>query len=404
MKLTFSYIKLVVASATALLTAAVCLFLVHLIHTQHTTHMPAPPTNDETSLHTPLLWQPWLFPRTGHASSDVSIPHIEGTSHKKKTKKKVASLPTKTSPGQGTLEHKVAAQHQSVPHSSSHNPKPNTRQPQNSAPSAKPAAKRQPEQTTPNPVRLPSIPVRTVFAYVPYYSKSISLQDIAHHSSAFTETADWSFSLEQNGSIHGMPNQSLLDYAHAHGMHVYASITNNYSSALAAHVLTSAPARARLIQQLVKLSTQYHYSGVNLDIEHITAANRGQFTAFVSNLAKALHHQGKLLTLAVPAIDAAPQERGVLTRRLIFTRNSVHPQFLNGTLQSRWLVVYSSPEYLSCLCPTSQFRGNLQNPLPREASSLYWILKTSGDAWSRNRLESSVGRVKSQRIWVPTRQ
>ena len=57
-------------------------------------------------------------------------------------------------------------------------------------------------------------------------------------------------------------------------------------------------------QALADLVTQHGYDGIELDYEHLwSSADRPGFVALVAQVAAALHAQGKLLSLALPAMD-----------------------------------------------------------------------------------------------------
>ena len=55
------------------------------------------------------------------------------------------------------------------------------------------------------------------------------------------------------------------------------------------------------------------YAGMDLDIRGLTAADRGQYSAFVADLAKELHKSNKLLSVTVPAPVQVSDDAGGLT-------------------------------------------------------------------------------------------
>ncbi|HZS38349.1 MAG TPA: glycosyl hydrolase family 18 protein [Polyangia bacterium] len=57
-------------------------------------------------------------------------------------------------------------------------------------------------------------------------------------------------------------------------------------------------------QALAQLAAQHNYDGLELDYEHLwSAADRAPFLALVAAASAALHAEGKVLTLALPAMD-----------------------------------------------------------------------------------------------------
>jgi spore germination protein YaaH len=84
-----------------------------------------------------------------------------------------------------------------------------------------------------------------------------------------------------------------------------------------AHTIINDPAlRRRHVAAIVDLVTSHGYDGIDLDYEHLDQtlgpgqsirSERQAFSAFVAEVAAALHAAGKTLTLAVPVADA-PEE------------------------------------------------------------------------------------------------
>jgi spore germination protein YaaH len=69
-------------------------------------------------------------------------------------------------------------------------------------------------------------------------------------------------------------------------------------------ILASPQSIAAHVQQLVGLVTSHGYDGIDLDYEALwTAADRAPFSSLIAQTADALHALGKVLSLAVPAID-----------------------------------------------------------------------------------------------------
>jgi spore germination protein YaaH len=71
------------------------------------------------------------------------------------------------------------------------------------------------------------------------------------------------------------------------------------------NAMSSPTAIAQHAQAVTDLVVQHGYDGIELDYEHLwTAADRAPYVALVKAVAAALHAKGKLLTLALPAMDA----------------------------------------------------------------------------------------------------
>jgi spore germination protein YaaH len=76
-------------------------------------------------------------------------------------------------------------------------------------------------------------------------------------------------------------------------------------------VISSAATMATHVQTLAQLATAHNYDGIEIDYEHLwDAGDRAGYTAFVTQLATALHAEGKELSLAVPAIAVDNGQNG----------------------------------------------------------------------------------------------
>ncbi|WP_324904906.1 glycosyl hydrolase family 18 protein [Baekduia sp.] len=73
-------------------------------------------------------------------------------------------------------------------------------------------------------------------------------------------------------------------------------------------ILTDPAVRSRVINDLVSLALTYDYDGINLDFEAMPPSSRDGYTAFVRDLATALHAAGRRLS-----VDVSPKYRDDLT-------------------------------------------------------------------------------------------
>ena len=134
--------------------------------------------------------------------------------------------------------------------------------------------------------------------YVPYDSSSwASLQ-------AQVDTLDYVAlqiaTLDYCGNVSSKDDRTLHAFASAHGLPVLASLFTS-STPLNHSVLTNPSSSANAITQLVDYVVAEGYDGLDVDVESVAATDRAALTSFVANLSAALHRQGKLITMAVPA-------------------------------------------------------------------------------------------------------
>lgn len=85
-----------------------------------------------------------------------------------------------------------------------------------------------------------------------------------------------------NISVNVLP--TVVNYAHAHHIRVWAMIDNQFSSTLTHAVLENPKAQANLIDELAYQAHVNQLDGINVDFENIASEDRNAFTTFVRNL------------------------------------------------------------------------------------------------------------------------
>jgi spore germination protein YaaH len=125
---------------------------------------------------------------------------------------------------------------------------------------------------------------------------------------------DW-YHTQADGSVTAQhEDPELVAAARGHGLNLFATVTNSTSSGsvfsrdLAAAVLASPDRRRRFIDDVVNLVEDMGYDGVDLDWEDLRPADRDRFSAFVEDLAEALHAEGRFLSIAVMPKTSEPGE------------------------------------------------------------------------------------------------
>ncbi|MCI8338038.1 MAG: LysM peptidoglycan-binding domain-containing protein [Lachnospiraceae bacterium] len=73
-------------------------------------------------------------------------------------------------------------------------------------------------------------------------------------------------------------------------------------------VLTNPPAKSELIQQLLNLTEEKGYGGVDVDFEYILAEDRDLFTSFVAELREAMNQVEKFVSVALAPKTSADQK------------------------------------------------------------------------------------------------
>jgi spore germination protein YaaH len=119
------------------------------------------------------------------------------------------------------------------------------------------------------------------------------------------------YAVEFDGTITGGDDFGVVAFCRAHGIEVYACVSNynsdpdvdGFDAALAhAAIVTH---RNTVITHLVALAQTGGYDGVNVDFENLATSrdidtDRTAFTAFIRELAERLHAAGLKLAISVP--------------------------------------------------------------------------------------------------------
>jgi spore germination protein YaaH len=160
----------------------------------------------------------------------------------------------------------------------------------------------------PSPFRL-----RTVAGYlVPWDSRSV----VATGEGVLTEVSPAWYEPEASGRIIFASPQAeqsasaIETQATSLRLTIMPSIANyrgtRWDSALIHQLITDPQARPAHIMAVVNLVQSHQWAGIDLDYESLRGADRGAYSAFIRDLAAALHQAHKRLSVTVHAKTAEP--------------------------------------------------------------------------------------------------
>jgi spore germination protein YaaH len=129
-----------------------------------------------------------------------------------------------------------------------------------------------------------------------------SNSSLALHLGAVAEVTPTGWQAQANGSILGTPDQSAAGRAASAGLPIWPSLSNDSTNPPATdQLLTNPNATKTLVDEMVAAIRFDGYRGINVDFEGMLAADKAPFTAFVQQLATAVHaHGAKLIVDVVP--------------------------------------------------------------------------------------------------------
>jgi spore germination protein YaaH len=125
---------------------------------------------------------------------------------------------------------------------------------------------------------------------------------LAFHLGAVAQVTPTGWQAQADGSLLGTPDQSAVGRAGGASLPIWPSLANDSNNPTATDQLLNNPhATTVLVNEMVAAIRYDGYRGVNLDFEGMLAADKAPFTAFVQQLAVALHRRGaKLIVDVVP--------------------------------------------------------------------------------------------------------
>ena len=134
-----------------------------------------------------------------------------------------------------------------------------------------------------------------------YYSgDSMGRASLEAHGDAITLLAPQCYGLDRAGALHGHLPTEVLEVTRTAGLPLMPLVTNPGFDRSTAHVLLhNAQAQVRAVNHLAEVAERDQYVGWQLDFEGVDPADKLAYTRFVARVAVRLHHDHRLLSVAV---------------------------------------------------------------------------------------------------------
>lgn len=153
-----------------------------------------------------------------------------------------------------------------------------------------------------NPSRHPKTG-RYIAAWFPPSFSGGARESFEANKDILDEISPFWYSSDESGRLYGDRDDELVQVAHDSNVLVIPALHNISNFDVVIGVLDDPYIRARHVQNIVDEVLARNYDGIDIDYEGLPASLRPSFSAFIIELAEALHAHGKLLTVAVHAKD-----------------------------------------------------------------------------------------------------
>ncbi len=162
----------------------------------------------------------------------------------------------------------------------------------------------------PRPAVTPASPKLKMFGTVPYWNLAAGSQSVIAHRGAFAGVSPWIYRVDGRGGVvlhvpsksTGYVAERLAELQNA-GVPLMPTISNAgvgvWNSERVSRIINDPARRARHVQAVVDLVEHHGFAGVDIDYEELRGTDRAAFSAFIVQLAGALHAKGKKLSVDV---------------------------------------------------------------------------------------------------------
>lgn len=152
--------------------------------------------------------------------------------------------------------------------------------------------------------------------YLAYWDQVRGVRSVTTAGTALTEvspswyapTGDGSVTVQEAGQVDD--SAATVAALRAGGARVLPAVANyrdkRWDSAVVSGILADPALRRAHVARIRDLVRQRGFDGIDVDYEHLAAADRTGFTAFVSELAAGLHADGKQLSVTLHPKSAEP--------------------------------------------------------------------------------------------------
>jgi len=126
------------------------------------------------------------------------------------------------------------------------------------------------------------------------------------NGSIINQLAIFQIPIQDNGTLLGRPSRQLINEARAKGIKVFLAVSNltpqgQFSTALIGRLIRDQNFANLVWQNIRNVLNEYHFDGVNLDLEKAMPADRPLFSELIRNWSARFQRANFLVSIDVPA-------------------------------------------------------------------------------------------------------
>ncbi|HWJ03394.1 MAG TPA: glycosyl hydrolase family 18 protein, partial [Verrucomicrobiae bacterium] len=145
---------------------------------------------------------------------------------------------------------------------------------------------------------------KSVAGWLPYWDQARGFSVVQNNPDVFDELSPFWYDLGSSGELITLPNSedtAVLNYAKTTQKKLIPLISNEFNGSLVSNVINNPVLKQKHISDIVNKVVAKGYNGIEIDYESVLTADKAAFTAFIQELAAALHAKGKTLIVTVQA-------------------------------------------------------------------------------------------------------
>lgn len=143
---------------------------------------------------------------------------------------------------------------------------------------------------------------KSVSGWIAYWDQTRGFSVVQNNKDIFDEISPFWYDLGSTGELKPLWNSedaTIISWAKSNGVKIIPLISNEFDGNLVSSVINNSTVKQTHINNIVDKVVTMGYDGIEIDYENLLATDKDAFSAFIRDLATALHGKGKVLVVTV---------------------------------------------------------------------------------------------------------